>query len=111
MWIQPSFPLTISTQTVAIMGSSRIMTGKKFNVGIIGYGWVSSAHIAAINATPLAQVAAIYSSRKLDAGPICSRYGGTITCYNDLPAMLADKSLHVISICSYPQDHTRHAVA
>ena len=29
---------------------------KKYNVGIIGYGWVSGAHIAAINATSLAQV-------------------------------------------------------
>ena len=25
--------------------------------------------------------------------------------------MLADKTLQVISICSYPQDHARHAVA
>ena len=25
--------------------------------------------------------------------------------------MLADKSIHVISVCSYPQDHARHAIA
>ena len=36
---------------------------KKYNVGIIGYGWVATAHIAAINATQQAQVTAIYSSR------------------------------------------------
>ena len=29
---------------------------KKYNVGVIGYGWVAGAHIAAINATPHAQV-------------------------------------------------------
>ena len=32
---------------------------KKYNVGIIGYGWVATAHIPAINASPLAQVTAI----------------------------------------------------
>jgi predicted dehydrogenase len=87
------------------------MAAKKFNVGIIGYGWVSGAHIAAINATPYAQVTAICSSRKLDSTEISARHGGALTCYNDLNAMLADKSLHVVSICSYPQDHARHAIA
>ena len=87
------------------------MTAKKYNVGIIGYGWVSGAHIAAINATPHAQVTAICSSRKLDTAQISAQYGSTISCYNDLGAMLADKTLQVISICSYPQDHVRHAVA
>src|SRR6266481_6470152 len=87
------------------------MTAKKYNVGIIGYGWVSGAHIAAINATQHAQVTAIYSSRKLDSAQISSRHGGEIRCYDDLPAMLADSSLHVVSICSYPQDHKKHAVA
>src|SRR5437879_3762897 len=87
------------------------MTAKKFNVGMIGYGWASSAHIAAINATPYAQVTAIYSSRNLHAAEVGARYGGTIACYNDLAAMLADKNVHVVSICSYPQDHARHAVA
>ena len=87
------------------------MTAKKYNVGIIGYGWVSSAHIAAINATPCAQVTAICSSRKIEAAEVESRFGGKITCYNDLAAMLADKNVHVVSVCSYPQDHARHAIA
>ena len=39
---------------------------KKYNVGIIGYGWAASAHIDAINKTKQGQVTAIYSSRKLD---------------------------------------------
>ena len=39
---------------------------KKYNVGIIGYGWVSGAHIAAINGTSQAQVTAVYSSRPQD---------------------------------------------
>ena len=40
---------------------------KKYNVGIIGYGWVAGAHIAAINAPSLAQVTSVYSSRRLDS--------------------------------------------
>ncbi len=87
------------------------MAAKKYNVGIVGYGWVSGAHIAAINATPHAQVTAVCSSRKLDAAELSAKHGGKITCYTDFNAMLADKSLHVISICSYPQDHARHAIA
>ena len=60
------------------------MTAKKYNVGIIGYGWVSSAHIAAINATPLAQVKAIYSSRKLDSADMAlTKYMANFRClYN-----------------------------
>ena len=38
---------------------------KKYNVGIVGYGWAATAHIAAINATGRAQVTAVCSSRKL----------------------------------------------
>jgi predicted dehydrogenase len=87
------------------------MTAKKFNVGIIGYGWVSGAHIAAINASPYGQVTAICSSRNLDSKEVSARHGGAITCYTDLNTMLADKSLHVVSICSYPQDHAKHAIA
>src|SRR6266481_779440 len=87
------------------------MTAKKYNVGIIGYGWVSSAHIAAINATPWAQVTAIHSSRKLDPAEVSARFGGPIACYTDLPQMLVDKSLHAVSICSYPQNHACHAIA
>ena len=41
---------------------------KKYNVGVIGHGWVATAHIPAINATTLGQVRAVYSSRKLDSG-------------------------------------------
>ena len=32
---------------------------KKYNVGIVGYGWVATAHIPAINATPLGHVTAV----------------------------------------------------
>ena len=84
---------------------------KKYNVGILGYGWVATAHIAAINATRQAQVTAVCSARKLDAAELSAKHGGKITAYRDLDALLADKSLHVVSICSYPYDHAQQAVA
>ena len=44
---------------------------KKFKVGVIGYGWVAGAHIAAINATRQAEVGAVYSTRPLDGADLC----------------------------------------
>ena len=84
---------------------------KRFNVGIVGYGWVATAHIPAINASTLGQVTAVYSSRPQDAVKLTAQYGGPIKVYTDLNAMLADKDLHAVSICSFPQDHARHAIA
>lgn len=83
---------------------------KKFNVGIIGYGWVSTAHIPAINATTLGQVTAVCSSRPLNAAELSRQYGCDLRVYNDLDEMLADPNLHVVSVCSYPAKHVEHAV-
>ena len=87
------------------------MTGKRYNVGIVGYGWVAGAHIAAINATAHAQVTAVCSSRPHDPATLSARHGGAIKCYSTLDEMLKDPALHVVSICSYPQQHAKHALA
>src|SRR5438046_2623677 len=63
---------------------------KKYNVGIIGYGWVAGAHIGAINGTSRAQVTKVYSSRKLDSAELSARHGGQITASTNLDAFLAD---------------------
>ena len=84
---------------------------KRYNVGIIGYGWVATAHIQAINATSNAQVTAIYSSRPLNDLEESKRWNTPITTYTDLNAMLANKELDIVSICSYPYQHKDHAVA
>src|SRR5260221_11954160 len=84
---------------------------KKFNVGIIGYGWVATAHIAAINSGSLGRVTAIYSSRKLDSGELSAKHSGKIAAYNDLDEMLANPDIHVVSVCSYPYDHAKQVVA
>lgn len=83
---------------------------KKYNVGIIGYSWVAGAHIEAINKSSYAQVTAVCSSRQLDSAAISAEHGGTITCYTDLAKMLADPTIQVVSICSYPADHARQAI-
>ncbi|MBD0296746.1 MAG: Gfo/Idh/MocA family oxidoreductase [Flavisolibacter sp.] len=84
---------------------------RKYNVGIIGYGWVATAHIQAINATSKAQVSAIYSSRPLNASEESKRWNTAIKTYTDLDLMLSDKELDIVSICSYPYQHKDHAVA
>jgi predicted dehydrogenase len=84
---------------------------KKYNVGIIGYGWVATAHIPAINATKQAQVTAVYSARKLDSRELSAKHGGQVTAYNDFSAMLANPAIDVVSICSYPHQHARQATA
>ena len=81
---------------------------KKYNVGIIGYGWVSGAHIAAINGTSNAQVTAVYSSRPQNAAELSAKHGGKIATYTDLAQMLADPNRHIVSVCSYPHQHADH---
>ncbi len=83
---------------------------KKYNVGIIGYGWVAGAHIPAINATTLGQVTAVCSSRKLDPAELGAKHGGRIAVYNDLDGMLANPDIHAVSICGFPSDHAGQAV-
>lgn len=84
---------------------------KKYNVGIIGYGWASTAHIQAINATSQAQVVAVYSSRPQDSGALSARYGGKIETYTDLDAMIRRPDLHAVSVCSLPHQHPAHVIA
>jgi len=84
---------------------------KKFNVGIVGYGWAATAHIAAVNATGRAQVMAVCSSRKPNPSDLSDAHGGRIVVYNDLNEMLANPHLDVVSICSYHDRHARETIA
>ena len=84
---------------------------KRFNIGVIGYGWVAGAHIEAINASSRAQVTAVCSSRDLDSAELSSTHGGKIDTYTELAQMLARDDIHAVSICSYPNQHRDHAIA
>jgi predicted dehydrogenase len=87
------------------------MSTKKYNVGIIGYGWAATAHIDAINKTAQAQVTAIYSSRPLDAATLSAKHGGKIKAYQTVEALLADPDIHVVDITSFPSQHSAQALA
>ena len=84
---------------------------KQFKVGVVGYGWAAGAHIEAINAGPLGQVAAVCSSRPLDAAEVSARHKCPIRVYNDYQAMLAEPDLDVVSICSFHRHHKEHVLA
>ena len=84
---------------------------KTYNVGIIGYGWAAEAHIPAINATSLAQVTAICSSRQLEAREVSVKHDCPVKVYHDVPALLADPDIHAVSICSYHQQHPEQVIA
>jgi len=74
---------------------------KKFNVGIVGYGWAATAHLPAINACALGQVTRICSSRPLDARELSAKHGCALQTTTDYAALLADPDIQVVSICSY----------
>lgn len=83
----------------------------KIQVGVIGYGWAASAHIAAIHATGLAEVVAVYSSRELDEAELARTHGRPIKSYRSVEALLAHPGLSVVDITSYPWEHADQAVA
>jgi predicted dehydrogenase len=87
------------------------MSTKKYNVGIIGYGWAATAHIDAINACKQAQVTAIDSSRPLDSAELSAKHGGSIKAYQSVEALLADPDIHIVDITSYPSQHSAQAIA
>jgi predicted dehydrogenase len=84
---------------------------KPFNVGIVGYGWAASAHIAAINHGTGGRVTAVCSSRLLDAAELSARHGSPIRVYAEFAALLADPEIEVVAITGYPWDHAGQAIA
>ncbi len=84
---------------------------KKFNVGIIGYGWAATAHIDAINASDMAQVTHVYSSRLLDDDELSVRYGSRIKTTTNLKSVLNNPQVDVVDITSYPHQHADQVVA
>ena len=84
---------------------------KTINVAVVGYSWAATAHIDAINATRQAQVTALWSSRSLSAAELSARHKTPITPYTDLEAMLNDRSIQVVDITSYPDQHAAQFIA
>jgi UDP-N-acetyl-2-amino-2-deoxyglucuronate dehydrogenase len=76
-----------------------------YNVGIIGYSWAATAHIAAIAATGKGRVTDIYSARPLDADELSRKHGSPVRVHGDLETMLADPRVDVVDITGYPNQH------
>jgi UDP-N-acetyl-2-amino-2-deoxyglucuronate dehydrogenase len=84
---------------------------KKYNVAVIGYGWASTAHIPAINATTQARVTAVCSSRPLDAAELSARHGGPLEVIASFDEVLRRPDIHAVSICSLPRLHAAQVIA
>ena len=82
-----------------------------YNIGVIGYGWAATAHIEALNNTTQGNVTAVYSSRDLDPAELSATHGGEIRVYNKVEELLADESIDVVDITSYPAQHKEQAIA
>jgi UDP-N-acetyl-2-amino-2-deoxyglucuronate dehydrogenase len=83
----------------------------RYRVGVSGYGWAATAHIAAINATSQARVTAVCSSRPLDAAELSARHGGPIRVFGSLAEMLEAGDVDVVDVTGYPSRHRDEAVA
>jgi len=86
-------------------------SSKHYNVGVVGYGWAATAHIAAINATSRGRVTAVCSSRPLDSGELSARHSGPVKAYQHLDELLSDPAIDVVDITGLPSLHRDQAVA
>lgn len=84
---------------------------RRFNVGVVGYGWAAQAHIEAINKGSGGRVTKVCSARQLDTAELEARHGGPLKTYTDYAAMLAEPDLDVVSICSYHHKHVDQVLA
>jgi predicted dehydrogenase len=84
---------------------------EQIKVGIVGLGWVAGAHIEAFKAVDGASVTAVCDIRQLDEADLEKTYGIPLRPYQEFEEMLADKSIHVIDVCTPHPLHPRLAIA
>jgi len=85
------------------------MTRRK--VGMVGYGWAAGAHIGALDLIDGFEVAAICTSRDLDAAELERAHGRPIEIVRDLDELLARPDIDVIDLCSRSNLHASQAIA
>jgi predicted dehydrogenase len=84
---------------------------REWNVGIVGYGWVTGAHITAMQLVPGVRVTAVCSSRDLDPEELQARHGTRIDVVHSLDELLARPDVDVVDICSRSHLHAAQALA
>jgi len=72
----------------------------KYKVGIVGFGWVATAHMKTFTELPNFEPVAIMSRRKLNPAEIKAQYGVDVKIYNDYDEFLNDKNINIVDICS-----------
>ncbi|HXX93928.1 MAG TPA: Gfo/Idh/MocA family oxidoreductase [Planctomycetota bacterium] len=83
----------------------------ELRIGIVGLGWVAGAHLETFKQVKGAKVVAVSSRRKLDPKEVEAKYGLPLKVYQDYDAMLADKSIDVIDVCTEHPLHPAQAIA
>lgn len=89
----------------------RMSDEKSLGVGIVGTGWVSTEHIRAFEQNSYTRVAAICSRVKARAQAKAeSMRLRQCTAYDNLEAMLRDKNVQIVSICTPHHLHAEQAI-
>lgn len=78
---------------------------KTYKVGIVGFGWVSGAHLTTFKELPNFEPVAIMSRRSLDPAQIRAQWGVDVKVYNDYEKFLGDKDVDIVDICT---EHSCH---
>ena len=80
-------------------------------VGIVGLGWVASAHIDAFKFVSGANVTAVCSRRQLDKDELKNQYDIPFKTFTSYDAMLEDPTIDVIDICTPHPQHAQQSIA
>jgi len=76
---------------------------------IIGTGAVAGHHARAIDQTDGIELAAVTSRTREKAEQMAEKYRAK--CYPDVPALLEDRSIDLVIICTFPDSHFEYAAA
>ena len=81
----------------------------KYGLGIVGCGMIAEFHAKAIAEVPSAKLVGCYSSKY----SVAKKFGDTwgVTAHRSLESMLADETIHAVSVCTPSGAHLEAAVA
>ena len=89
----------------------RRFTMGDIRVGVVGLGRVAGAHIETFKNVTGAQVTAVCTRRKQDPKELEKKFGIPLKVYNDYDAMLKDKDIDAVDICTPHPQHPEQAIA
>lgn len=83
----------------------------EWRVGLVGYGSIAAAHLAALDLIDGIEVAAICTSRSVDPAELRGTRGHPAEIVRDLDELLARPDIDVIDLCSRSNLHASQAIA